>query len=41
MTGRTPSIDAPIPIPMNPASLIGVSTMRLGPNFSSRPSVTL
>ena len=30
-----------MPRPMKPASLIGVSTIRLGPNFSSRPSVTL
>jgi hypothetical protein len=41
MTGRTPSIEAPMPMPMKPASLIGVSTMRLGPNLASRPSVTL
>src|ERR1017187_9557478 len=41
MTGRMPSIDAPMPSPTNPASLIGVSTMRLGPNLSSSPSVTL
>jgi hypothetical protein len=34
-------MEAPTPMPMKPASLIGVSTMRLSPNFFQRPSVTL
>ena len=41
ITGRMPSIEAPMPRPMNPASEIGVSTTRLGPNSLRRPSVTL
>ena len=41
ITGRRPSIAAPIPMPINPASLIGVSTRRLSPYFFQRPSVTL
>ena len=40
-TGRMPSIEAPMPRPMKPASEIGVSTMRFGPNSLRRPSVTL
>ena len=36
MTGRTPSMEAPTPMPMKPASLIGVSTMRLGPYFGQQ-----
>ena len=34
-------MEAPTPRPMKPASLIGVSITRLGPNLSSNPSVTL
>ena len=30
-----------MPMPMKPASEMGVSTMRFGPYFSSMPSVTL
>jgi hypothetical protein len=41
MIGRSPHVAAPTPRPENAASLIGVSMMRLGPNFSSIPSDTL
>ena len=41
MTGRNPPIAAPTPIPANPSSAIGVSTIRLGPNSSSNPRLTL
>ena len=34
-------MEAPRPIPMKPASEMGVSTMRLAPHFSQSPSVTL
>src|SRR5688572_6647935 len=40
-TGRSPTIAAPIPIPVNPDSAIGVSTMRFGPKSFSSPWVTL
>ena len=41
MTGLTPNIDAPIPIPIKPASDIGVSTTLLSPHLFHKPSVTL
>ena len=41
MTGRSPSMAAPIPTPVNPDSQIGVSTMRLSPNSLRSPWVTL
>ena len=34
-------IAAPTPIPVKPASVIGVSTILLGPNLSYSPLVTL
>jgi hypothetical protein len=37
--GRMPSTAAPIPVPMNAVSEIGVSMTRSGPNCSSRPVV--
>src|ERR1700728_3217737 len=40
-TGRRPVIAAPTPTPVNPASEIGVSTTREGPNSSTRPESTL
>ena len=40
-TGRRPTMAAPIPTPTNPASQMGVSTTRLGPNSSRRPWLTL
>ena len=40
-TGRAPAMAAPTPSPTNPASLSGVSMTRRGPNWASRPSVTL
>jgi hypothetical protein len=39
--GRSPYIAAPIAMPANPFSEIGVSMMRLGPNSSSMPWLTL
>ena len=36
-TGRIPVIAAPTPIPVIPASEIGESMMRSGPNSSTRP----
>ena len=41
ITGRSPSIAAPTPMPANPSSAMGVSTTRVGPNSSSRPRLTL
>ncbi len=41
MIGRSPQQAAPTPSPENPASLMGVSKTRRGPNFSSIPSETL
>jgi len=41
VVGQGPSMLAPIPIPMNAASEIGVSTTRLSPNFFHSPRVTL
>ncbi len=41
MTGRGPAMAAPAPMPVKPASLSGVSMTRSGPNWASRPSVTL
>jgi hypothetical protein len=41
MTGRSPTIAAPTPMPVKPSSAIGVSTMRFGPNSLSRPRLTL
>src|SRR5579862_6691624 len=40
-TGRRPAMAAPTPTPVNPASEIGVSTMRSAPNSSTRPERTL
>src|SRR5438445_1429982 len=40
-TGRIPVIAAPRPIPVKPASEIGVSITRSGPNSSTRPFRTL
>ena len=40
-TGRLPVIASPTPMPTKPASEIGVSRTRSGPNFASSPSVTL
>src|SRR3954447_17949396 len=40
-TGRRPVIAAPTPSPVNPGSLIGVSTTRCVPNSSTRPASTL
>ena len=39
--GRSPWAAAPIAAPMKPASEIGVSIMRSGPNRSSSPLVAL
>ncbi len=39
--GRCPMSAAPIAAPMIPASAIGVSITRSGPNSSRRPAVTL
>ncbi len=41
MTGRRPHMAAPIPTPAKPVSVMGVSTTRFSPNWSSRPSVAL
>ncbi len=41
MMGRSPAMAAPTPTPANPSSVIGVSTMRWGPNSWSRPLLTL
>jgi len=38
--GRRPASAAPTPAPTKPTSASGVSTMRSGPNSSSRPLVT-
>jgi hypothetical protein len=35
--GRSPLRAAPMPMPTNPSSEIGVSRMRSGPNSSSSP----
>src|ERR1700730_5782154 len=40
-TGRNPVIAAPTPIPVKPASEIGVSITRSAPNSSTRPDNTL
>src|SRR5579859_2438218 len=40
-TGRNPVIAAPTPIPVNPASDIGVSSTRSDPNSSTSPDSTL
>src|SRR5487761_2166522 len=40
-TGRMPVIAAPTPMPVMPASEMGESMMRLGPNSSTRPLRTL
>src|SRR5579871_2201617 len=40
-TGRRPVIAAPTPIPVNPASEMGVSSTRSAPNSSTRPESTL
>src|SRR6267142_7113648 len=40
-TGRKPVIAAPTPIPVNPASEIGVSNTRSDPNSSTSPDSTL
>src|SRR5467141_2687186 len=40
-TGRKPVIAAPIPMPVKPASEIGVSITRSAPNSSTRPDSTL
>src|SRR5215471_5693630 len=40
-TGRKPVIAAPTPIPLNPASEIGVSRTRSAPNSSTSPERTL
>src|SRR6476661_7239525 len=39
--GRSPTSAAPAAKPVNPVSAIGVSTTRVGPNFSRKPLVTL
>jgi hypothetical protein len=41
MIGRSPTVAAPTPSPEKAASLMGVSMIRRGPNFSSIPSDTL
>ena len=41
ITGRSPAMAAPMPMPTKPASEIGVSTTRRSPNSRSRPRVTL
>src|SRR5207253_2230230 len=41
MIGRNPTTAAPMPSPAKPFSLIGVSTIRFGPNRSSSPWLTL
>src|SRR5712671_1787632 len=40
-TGRSPVIAAPTPMPVNPASEIGVSITRSAPNSSTSPDNTL
>src|SRR3984957_2253719 len=40
-TGRSPVIAAPTATPVNPASEMGVSTMRFAPNSSTSPERTL
>src|SRR3954471_12651466 len=40
-TGRMPVMAAPSPIPEMPASEIGESMIRAGPNSSTRPAITL
>ena len=39
--GLRPAYAAPVQIPVNPASVMGVSTTRLEPNSSSSPFVIL
>ena len=41
MIGRRPTIAAPMPMPENPSSEIGVSMIRRGPNRLSIPWLTL
>ena len=41
MIGRSPAIAAPMPMPANPSSEIGVSITRRGPNRLSIPWLTL
>jgi hypothetical protein len=41
MTGRSPTIAAPTPIPAKPSSVIGVSTTRISPNSWRSPFETL
>jgi hypothetical protein len=41
ITGLSPSMAAPIPMPVKPDSQIGVSTTRRSPNSLSIPWVTL
>ena len=41
MTGRRPSMAAPIAAPAKPSSAIGVSRTRFSPNSLSRPAVIL
>jgi len=41
MTGVSPMSEAPHPIPVNPASVMGVSQSLDGPYFSMRPLVIL
>jgi len=41
MIGLSPSIAEPIPTPAKLSSVIGVSTTRSAPNFSSSPWLTL
>ena len=41
MTGRSPLMAAPMPMPVKPSSAIGVSITRFGPNSSSIPWLTL
>ena len=41
MTGRRPTMAAPMPTPTKPFSAMGVSMTRLSPNLSMRPFDTL
>ena len=41
ITGRSPSMAAPMPAPTKPSSEIGVSRTRRGPYFCHSPAVTL
>ena len=40
-TGRFPTMASPTPMPTKPASEMGVSSTRSGPNFACSPLVTL